>query len=138
LNLEVPKIYYNLAKKDIGQPMLVLPLGWQSSYNTVGDYHKKIQFYQTVHAHPIFQGQIARIDDSYFSYYTEQKGFKYLMEAASRFPTAEEKKEVHNILLKYGIRHIVIHRSYFNKTNFDTLTKIFRDYQGEASVDFAP
>lgn len=138
LNLEVPKIYYNLARIDINEPILVLPLGWQSSYRTVGDYHKKIQFYQTVHAHPLFQGQIARIDDSYLNYYTEQKGFRYLMDAALRLPRPEEEKEVHNLIHKYGIKYVIIHRAYFNKAHFDALVKIFKDYQGEILIGFAP
>jgi hypothetical protein len=138
LNLEVPKAYYSLSRTDADAPVLVLPLGWQTSYKTVGVIPKKIQFYQTIHGQPIFQGQIARIDDTYLEYYTGQKGFRYLMEAASRLPAPGEEKEVHKILRKYGIRHVVIHRLYFNQAQLEALTRIFRDYQEKISLDFVP
>ncbi len=137
LKLKVPRVYRNLALLDIDSPILVLPLGWQSSYKTLGTYDKRIQFYQTIHGHPIFQGQVARIEDSYFNYYISQEGFRYLIDADKRMPTSAEKRQVHNILCKYGIKYVVIHGTYFDKKYLDTLLKMFRDYSGELFVEFA-
>ena len=75
LFLKAPKVYSDLASRDKGSLILVLPLGWQSSYKTLGGYYKEIQFYQTVHQHPIFQGQIARIEEKYFDYYLQFPDF---------------------------------------------------------------
>ncbi|MBU1853212.1 MAG: hypothetical protein KJ957_04125 [Candidatus Omnitrophica bacterium] len=137
LSLKTPEIYYKLASQNTNSPILVLPLGWQSSYKTVGIYDKKIQFHQTIHGHPIFQGQIARIEDSYFDYYTQQDGFRYLIDANKRLPTSSETKGVHNILRTYGIKNVVIHNSYFDSVHLNILLEIFKDYPGELTVEFA-
>jgi len=138
LPLDVPRVYSELALHDKNMPILVLPLGWQSSYRTVGAYRQKIQYYQTIHEHPLFQGQIARIPGSYFEYYLNDKGFQYLIDADKKMPTSEEAKGVHNILKRYGIRYVVIHRSFFSGEHFYDLVKVFRDYRDELFIGFAP
>jgi len=107
LDLTVPAKYYRLAKQDPGTPVLIIPLGWQSSYKTVGQYDKRVQVYQTVHGHPVFQGQIARIPDKYFDFYTDDPGFRYLMDASNRLPTPEEAERVLEILATYRIKHFL-------------------------------
>lgn len=136
LDLTIPKVYSDLAGKDKGTPVLILPLGWQSSYKTIGHYDKEIQFYQTVHQHPIFQGQVARIENSYFDYYMSQAGFRYLVEAGTRGPTQIEKADVLLLLRRYGIRHIVIHLPYFDRDRLIAMLEIFKDYPGGLSVDY--
>jgi hypothetical protein len=134
LDLTAPREYAALAGADKGSPVLILPLGWQSSYRTVGTYAKEIQYYQTIHGHPIFQGQIARIENSYFDYYTSQPGFRYLIEAGRRFPTSGEESAVHGLLREYGIKHVIIHMSYFDREHLIRLQKIFSGYHGVLSV----
>jgi hypothetical protein len=136
LDLPVPKVYADLAARDKGTPVLVLPLGWQSSYRTVGHFDKEIQFYQTVHQHPVFQGQIARIENSYFDYYTSQAGFRYLADADKRAPTTVERAGVLRILRKYGIKNVVIHLSYFDRERLIELQEIFKMYPDRLSVDY--
>jgi hypothetical protein len=63
--------------------------------------------YQTVHGHPVFQGQIARIPDKYFDFYTDDPGFRYLMDASNRLPTPEEAERVLEILATYRIKHFL-------------------------------
>ncbi len=137
LFLKTPKTYSELALRDKGSPVLVLPLGWQSSYRTLGGYYKEIQFYQTVHQHPIFQGQIARIDQRYFDYYLSQPGFKFLMEAEKRAALPGEREEVYGLLRRYGIKNVIIHGQYFDKKLLDGLSKMFKNYPGELSVGYA-
>jgi hypothetical protein len=122
LDLTVPQVYADLAHRDRGSPVLVLPLGWQTSYKSVGYYNKETQYFQTVHEHPIFQGQIARIEDRYIDYYTSQPGFRYLMEAHFREPTPQEKTDVYRILSEYGIKNVVISQKYFDQEHLATLT----------------
>lgn len=136
LFFKTPKVYSELAGRDKGSLILVLPLGWQSSYKTLGGYYKEIQFYQTVHQHPIFQGQIARIEESYFDYYLSQPGFKYLMDAEKRTPLPGEKEAVYGLLGKYGIKDVVIHAQYFDQKHLEGLSGIFKGYPGELSVEY--
>ncbi|HOU36170.1 MAG TPA: hypothetical protein PK562_02755 [Candidatus Omnitrophota bacterium] len=124
LDLTVPQVYVDLAHRDKGSPVLVLPLGWQTSYKSVGYYNKETQYFQTVHEHPIFQGQIARIDDKYIDYYTSQPGFKYLMEAHFRSPTLEEQADVYRILMEYGIKNVVISTKYFSPNHLKTIQDV--------------
>ena len=121
LDLTVPQVYVDLAQRDKGSPVLVLPLGWQTSYKSVGYYNKETQYFQTVHEHPLFQGQIARIDDKYIDYYTSQPGFKYLMEAHFRSPTPEEQADVYRLLKEYGIKNIIISTKYFPPHHLHTI-----------------
>ncbi|MCX5708979.1 MAG: hypothetical protein NTY14_08465 [Candidatus Omnitrophica bacterium] len=137
LYLKVPKVYYDLASRAKGAPILVLPLGWQNSYKTLGGYYKEIQFYQTIHEHPIFQGQIARIEERYFDFYLSQPGFKFLMDAEKRKPLPGEKEGVFGILRKYNIKYVVIHTQYFDKSHLDGLREMFKDYPGELFVEYA-
>lgn len=137
LNLEVPEVYRSLSSQNTDSPLLVLPLGWQSSYKTIGRYHKRIQYYQTIHGHPIFQGQIARIEDNYFDYYLSREGFRYLIEADDRLPTESEKIKVYAILRQYGIKDVVIHSSYFDKRHLEALLQMFKNYPGRLSVELA-
>lgn len=138
LNLEVPAAYCRLANYDKNSPLLVLPLGWQSSYRTVGIYDRKIQFYQTIHGHPIFQGQIGRLEDKYFDYYLSQPGFQYLIAAHQKKPGANDKIAVYALLKKYGIKQAVIHVFYFDKEHRDALLRLFRDYPGGIEAFLAP
>lgn len=124
LDLTVPQVYKDLAHLDKGSPVLVLPLGWQTSYKSVGWYNKETQYFQTVHEHPIFQGQIARIDDRYIEYYTSQPGFRYLMEAHFREPSSKEIADVSRILSEYGIRHVVISKKYFSPKYLQTIQDV--------------
>ncbi|MFH1363611.1 MAG: hypothetical protein ABIH45_05355, partial [Candidatus Omnitrophota bacterium] len=128
---------FDLASQDKGSPVLVLPLGWQTSYKTLGGYYKEIQFYQTVHQHPIFQGQIARIEEKYLDYYLSQPGFKCLMSAEIRVPAPGDKEAVFTLLRKYGIKHVVIHPQYFDQKHLEGLAELFKGYPGELSVDYA-
>jgi hypothetical protein len=137
LYLKVPEVYYDLAARDKKLPILVLPLGWQNSYKTLGGYYKEIQFYQTIHEHPIFQGQIARIEERYFDYYLAQPGFRFLMDAEKRTPLPGEKEAVFDILRKYNIKYVVIHIQYFDKKHLEALKAIFKDYPGELFVKYA-
>jgi hypothetical protein len=137
LYLKAPKVYYDLASRDKGTPILVLPLGWQNSYKSLGGYYKEIQFYQTIHEHPIFQGQVARIEERYFDFYLSQAGFRFLMDAEKRTPLPAEIEGVYDILRKYKIKYVVIHTQYFDKNHLDVLTKIFKDYPGEIFVEYA-
>jgi hypothetical protein len=136
LSLKVPKVYSELAGRDKDSVILVLPLGWQSSYKTLGGYYKEIQFYQTVHQHPIFQGQIARIEERYFDYYLSQPGFRYLMNAEKRIPLPGEREEVYGLLGKYNIKYVVIHAQYFDQKRLEGLSEIFKDYPGELFVEY--
>jgi len=136
LYLKAPKVYSELAWRDKNSPILVLPLGWQSSYKTLGGYYKEIQFYQTVHQHPIFQGQIARIEEKYFDYYLSQPGFRYLMSAEKRTPRFGEKEEVYGLLAKYNIKYVVIHAQYFDQKHLGGLSEIFKGYPGELFVEY--
>jgi hypothetical protein len=137
LYLKVPKVYYDLASRDKGSAILVLPLGWQSSYKTLGRYYKEIQFYQTIHEHPIFQGQIARIEERYFDFYLSQPGFMFLMNAEKRAPLPGEKEGVFGLLRKYNIKYVVIHAQYFDKSHLDGLREMFKSYPGELFVGYA-
>jgi len=128
LDLSVPCAYIGLNKKDKGTPLLVLPLGWQTSYKTVGCYNKETQYFQTIHEHPIFQGQIARIDDRYIEYYTSQPGFRYLMEAHFREPTPAERIDVVRILRDYGIKNVVISKKYFDPKCLHVLENVFHNF----------
>ena len=136
LFLKAPKVYSELARRGNGSVILVLPLGWQSSYKTLGGYYKEIQFYQTVHQRPIFQGQIARIEEKYFDYYLSQPGFRYLMNAEKRTPLPGEKEEVQGLLGKYNIKYVVIHARYFDRERLDGLSEIFKGYPGEIFVEY--
>jgi hypothetical protein len=137
LYLKVPRVYYDLASRAKGSPILVLPLGWQNSYKTLGGYYKEIQFYQTIHEHPIFQGQIARIEERYFDYYLAQPGFRFLMDAEKRTPSPGEKEGVFDLLRKYNIKYVVIHSQYFDKKHLGELEEIFKAYPGELYVKYA-
>ena len=136
LYLKTPKVYSDLASRDKGSPILVLPIGWQSSYRTLGGYYKEIQFYQTVHEHPIFQGQVARIENKYFDYYLSRPGFKFLMEAQNRAASPGEIDEVFGLLREYNIKYVVIHTEYFDQKRLDGLRNIFKSYPGELFVEY--
>jgi hypothetical protein len=136
LDLKVPKIYSDLVSRDKKSVILVLPLGWQSSYRTLGGYYKEIQFYQTVHEHPIFQGQIARIEERYFDYYLSQPGFKFLMEAQNRMSSPKDQEAVFSLLRKYNIKYVVIHAQYFDKKHLGGLADIFKSYPKELFVEY--
>ncbi|MDD5347082.1 MAG: hypothetical protein PHT59_00550, partial [Candidatus Omnitrophica bacterium] len=138
INLEAPAAYRELASRSPSSPLLVLPLGWQSSYKTVGSYFTLIQFYQTVHGHPLFQGQIARIDGKYFDYYLSRPGFRYLMDADKKFPDDAERSDVARIIRDYGIKYAVIHTSYFDAQHVQALRQVFGELRGELSVAFVP
>ena len=117
-NMTPPPVYKGIAPD---KPVLILPLGWSNGYKTYGQDPRLIQYAQTAHGRPIFQGHISRLEKSFFDFYLSDERFQCLMNADTDWRQEPAIKHLFSLLDRFGIEDIVIYEKYYSQEYLDSL-----------------
>ena len=116
-DMRAPAAYYALAAEPPGT-LLDIPIAWRNGFRITGPLDPGFmfgQFYQTIHARRLLQGNTSRNPESKFQYFTEAPVLNSLLalETGHALPTGRleaDRALAGDVLRFFDIRHIVVRR----------------------------
>lgn len=113
--MEVPSVYYEIAKDEGDFAVMNLPLGWNNNDEALGQtVLGNLQYYQVVHQHPILRGTVARLPNENFDFYRKTPGMDFLIYPAScNYSMTGELAEVRQALADFKVKYIVVFPNLF-------------------------
>lgn len=144
-DMNVPEVYYQIAKDEGEFAVMNLPLGWNNNDEALGrTVLGNLQYYQVVHQHPIFRGTVARLPHENFEFYRRRSGMEFLIYPAN---CGYEMKKgdvaaVRQTLADFKVKYIVVFPNLFPSVSepdlscFGWLTGYEKFYQDLEVVGF--